>query len=156
MSENAANCSQLRAAVAMPEHTVYLEAAKRTQDLLNVKWALRSAGYIIRSSWHDAATGTPHLESDHHWNAKSVEQLQACDSLVVICEKSDDAGMELAAMAGFALARGLRVIWIGRVVRALADLRAVQQFETAEEFRREVLGQIRPSAPASVPERLAA
>jgi len=39
-----------------------------------------------------------------------VEQLQACDSLVVICQKSNDAGMELATMAGFALAGGLRVI----------------------------------------------
>jgi hypothetical protein len=29
------------------------------------------------------------------------------------CEKSNDAGMELAAMADFALAHGRRVIWIG-------------------------------------------
>jgi hypothetical protein len=36
---------------------------------------------------------------------KGVEQLQACDSLVVICEKSNDAGMELATIAGFARPR---------------------------------------------------
>lgn len=140
----------------MPKHTVYLEAPKRTQDLLNIKWALRSAGYSIGSSWHDAEAGAPHLGSEHHWNAKSVEQLQACDSLVVICEKNNDAGMELATMAGFALSRGLRVIWIGPVVRALAGFRAVQQFDSAEEFRTEILRQVYSPSLDSVSERLAA
>jgi hypothetical protein len=68
MSENAGNCPQVRAAVAMSKHTVYLEAPKRTQDLLNVKWALRSAGYSIGSGWHDAEAGVPNLGSEHHWN----------------------------------------------------------------------------------------
>jgi hypothetical protein len=88
MSENVGNCPQVRAAVAMSKHMVYLEAPKRTQDLLNIKSALRSAGYSIGSSWHDAEAGAPHLGSEHHWNAKSVEQLQVCDSLVVICERA--------------------------------------------------------------------
>jgi hypothetical protein len=87
---------------------------------------------------------------------KSVEQLQACDSLVVICEKSNDAGMELATMAGFALARGLRVIRIGPVVRALAGFRAIQQFGSAEEFHTEILRQVYWPSLDSVSERLAA
>jgi hypothetical protein len=33
-------------------------------------------------------------------NAKNVEQLRACDSLVVICGKSHTAKPELAMMAG--------------------------------------------------------
>jgi hypothetical protein len=70
MSENADSCPQIRGAVAMPKHTVYLEAPKRTQDLLSIKCALRSAGYSSGSSWHDPEAGAPHLGSEHHWNAK--------------------------------------------------------------------------------------
>jgi hypothetical protein len=140
----------------MAKDTVYLEAQKPTQDLLNIKWTLRSAGYSIGSTWHDAEAAAPHLGSEHHWNAKSAEQLQVCDSLVVICEKSNEVEMELATMAGFALARGLRVIWIGPVVRALAAFRAVQQFDSAEEFRTEILRQVYSTSLDSVSERLAA
>ena len=71
---NAGKCPQVKAAVAMSKHTVYIEAPKRRQDLLNIKWALFSAGYSIGSSWHDAEAGAQHLGSEHHWNAKSVEQ----------------------------------------------------------------------------------
>jgi hypothetical protein len=156
MSESAGKCPQVKTAVAMSKHTVYLEAPKRIQDLLNIKWALLSAGYSIGSSWHDAEAGAPYLGSEHHWNAKSVEQLQSCDSLVVICEKSNDAGMELATMAGFALASSVRVIWIGPVVRTLAGFRAVRQFDSAEEFRTEILRQVYSPSLDSVSERPAA
>jgi hypothetical protein len=64
--------------------------------------------------------------------------------------------MELATMAGFALARGLRVIWIRPVVRALAGFRAAQQFDSTEEFRTELLSQVYSPLLASVSERLAA
>ncbi len=37
----------------MQRNAVYLEAPELTQDLLNIKWALRSAGYTIASTWHD-------------------------------------------------------------------------------------------------------
>lgn len=43
----------------MPRNTVYLEAPERTQDLLNIKWALRSAAYAIGSTWHDDNAGAP-------------------------------------------------------------------------------------------------
>jgi hypothetical protein len=120
----------------MPGSTVYLEASERTQDLLNIKWTLRSVGYAIGSTWHQGEVNTLALAFQDHWNARSVEQLQVCDSLVVICGKSDKAALELGMMAAFALARGLRVIWIGSPVRILKDFRAVQQFNTPEDFRR--------------------
>lgn len=125
----------------MPRNTVYLEAPDRTQDLLNIKWTLQSAGYTIGSTWHEAKVNTPPAALQDHWNATAVEQLQFCDSLVVICRNIDRTASELAMMAGFALARGLRVIWIGPPVRGLADFRAVQQFNTAEDFRKQILQQ---------------
>jgi len=139
----------------MPKNTVYLEAPDRTQDLLDIKWALRSAGYAIRSSWHDCVASTSLLDSSDHWNRKHVEELQACDLLVVVCGKSDGVIPEVSMMAGFALARGLRVIWIGPYLPGLTDFRAVQQFDTAEEFRRHILEEMY-SQPASTGNKLAA
>jgi hypothetical protein len=124
----------------MPRNTVYLEAPDRTQDLLNIKWALRSAGYAIGSTWHEGEAITSLLAFKDHWNARSVEQLQICDSLVVVCN-SDKAIPELAMMAAFALARGLEVLWIGSLVRGLTNFRAVQQLNTAEDFRKQILQQ---------------
>lgn len=121
--------------------TVYLEAPDRTQDLLNIKWALRSAGYAIASTWHEIEVASP-LGYKDHWNARGIEQLQVCDSLVIICGKSNEARLELSMMAGFALGRGLRVMWIGPPVRGLCDFRAVQQFHTAEDFQKDILRQM--------------
>jgi hypothetical protein len=90
-----------------------LEAPDCTQDLLNIKWALRSTGCSIGSTWHEGDLSTSLLAFEDHWNARGVEQMQSCDSLVVICGQDDTAALELGMMAGFALARGLRVIWIG-------------------------------------------
>lgn len=126
----------------MPRNTVYLEAQARTQGLLNIKWTLQAAGYAIGSSWHEGEVNTPSLAFQNHWNATGLEQLQICDSLVVICEKTDRAAPELAMVAGFALARGIRVFWIGPPLRFLSDFRAVQQFNTAEDFRKQILRQM--------------
>ena len=117
---------------------VYLEAPGRTQDLLNIKWALRSAGYSIASAWHDAKG--PVLVQDH-WNATTLERLQNCDLLVVVGAINDAVAPELAMMAGFALARGIAVCWIGPAIRALCDFRAVRRFNTAEEFRKQIISQ---------------
>ena len=131
---------------------IYLEAPGRSQDLLNVKWALRSAGYSIGSTWHEIkAPSAP----DDHWNQRSLEQLQFCDSLVVVCASNETVTPELAMMAGFALARGIRVFWIGLPIGALCDFRAVQHFNTAEDFRKQVLSK-GDFQPASRPDRLAA
>jgi hypothetical protein len=37
----------------MSRNKVYLEAAGRTQELLNIKWTLKSGGFRIGSSWHE-------------------------------------------------------------------------------------------------------
>jgi hypothetical protein len=122
----------------MPKRTVYLEARERTQEVLNMKWALRAAGWAIASTWHESPGSSSLLSADDHWNAAGLERLQHCEALVVLCG-NDKATPELAMMAGVALARGVKVIWIGAPVRGLADFRAVQQFNTAEEFRKQIL-----------------
>lgn len=123
----------------MAGNRVYLEASDRTQDLLNVKWALRSAGYAIGSTWHESKAITSPLALRDHWDARGMEQLQVCDRLVVVCTNGARATPELAMMAGFALGRGLGVIWIGPPVRGLVDFRAVKQFNTAAEFQKQFL-----------------
>ena len=123
----------------MRRHSVYLEAPERTQDLLNIKWTLRSAGYSIGSTWHDDEANTPSVASKDHWNASRLEQLQACDSLVVISGDSNNAAPEVPMMAGFALARGLRVIWIGTPVRGLSDFQSVRPFHTADDYLKQIL-----------------
>ena len=117
----------------MSRTTVYLEAPDRTQDLLNIKWALKSAGYIIRSSWHD---GTAIPSPKNHWNSGMFKLLQSCDFLVVIAAKNGHRVPELAIMAGFALARGLDVVWIGDLVGTISDFEAIQHFRDAEQFCR--------------------
>ena len=139
----------------MIRHTVYLEAPNATQDLLNIKWTLLSAGYAIGSTWHESEPGSSSGGGADHWNAGRVEQLQVCDSLVVVNGGKDTAVPEVSMMAGFALARGLRVVWIGAPVRGLCDFRAVQPFATAEDFREQILLQ-RHSPPRSTDQRLAA
>jgi hypothetical protein len=37
----------------MRRPVTYLDASESRQDLLNIKWALLSAGYQIGSTWHD-------------------------------------------------------------------------------------------------------
>jgi hypothetical protein len=90
--------------IAMRGDDVYLEAPSRTQELLNIKWTLLSAGFRIGSTWHEDRGITSSLSSKDHWNAKAAEELYACDSLVVICGKDDKAAAEMAMMAGLALA----------------------------------------------------
>lgn len=60
----------------MPRNTVYLEAPDLSQDLLNIKWALRSVGYAIGSTWHEDKAGTSASRYADHWNARGMEQLR--------------------------------------------------------------------------------
>jgi hypothetical protein len=140
----------------MPGSTVYLDAPNRTQDLLNIKWSLRSAGYVIGSTWHEGEASTSFLAAKDHWNARRVEQLLTCDLLVAIGGKSDRAMLELAMMAGVALARGLEVIWIGSAIPGLSEFRAVQQFPTAEDFRRQTVRHLYSPSRSLTGERVAA
>ena len=141
--------------IVMCGNDIYLEAPSRTQALLNIKWTLKSAGFRIASTWHETRGSASSLLSKDHWNAKGVEQLYACDSLVVIRGKDDKAVPEMAMIAGLALARGLHVIWIGPPVGGLSAFRAVWQFNTAEDYRKQILQQMY-SQSASIAERLAA
>jgi hypothetical protein len=127
--------------IDMRGNTVYLEAPGRTQELLNIKWTLRSAGYRIGSTWHEGEASMS-MTSKDHWNAMSVEQLKTCESLVVICGKGEGPTPELAMIAGFALARGLGVIWVGPQVRSLTAFRAVQEFDTSDAFLKQILEQM--------------
>jgi hypothetical protein len=141
--------------IAMRGNDVYLEAPSRTQELLNMKWTLKSAGFRVASTWHETQESTSSLLSKDHWDAKGVEQLYACHSLVVIRGKDDKAVPEMAMIAGLALARGLQVVWIGPPVAALNAFRAVSQFNTAEDYQKQILQQMHFQS-ASAAERLAA
>ena len=118
---------------------VYLEGSGRTQDLLNIKWALRSAGFDIGSNWHDGDANWPSSICKDHWSARELERLQTCDLLVVLAGETLEAVTEMAMMTGFALARELRVCWIGRTVGLLEERAGVRVFDTADAFRRHVL-----------------
>src|SRR4051794_15425443 len=132
----------------MSRNTVYLEAPERTQVLLNIKWTLRSAGYAIGSTWHEGEAITSLSGFRDHWNATSVGRLQICGSLVVICGDGARSVPELAMMAGFALARGMTVFWVGSPVKGLCDFPAVQQFNTPIDFEKQIVGRVysRPTA----------
>src|SRR5689334_240153 len=84
----------------MRGNTIYLEAEDRTQDLLNIKWALRSAGFTVASNWHDRHSP---FDLRDHWNASALERLQNCDCVVILSPRAGGTAPELAMIAGFAL-----------------------------------------------------
>jgi hypothetical protein len=122
----------------MSSNNFYLEAPGRTQDLLNVKWTLRAAGCAIGSTWHEEGATSSALAFQDHWNRSRMEELQICDSLVVVCGTSGEIPLQLALTVGFALARGLQVIWIGSPAKILSDFRTVQHYRTVDEFATQV------------------
>jgi hypothetical protein len=138
----------------VPRNSVYLEAPELTQDLLNIKWILRSAGYTIASTWHDSQAHRSHWERALHWMASALKLLASCDSLVVISAKTGPPMPELAVMAAFALDRELQVIWIGNTIDLLHHFSAVEHFDTAEQFCRAIGDQM--YAQPAIAERLAA
>jgi hypothetical protein len=119
-------------------YSVDLEAPDRTQDLLNVKWTLKSAGFKIGSTWHEVPGSSSSLSSEDHWNANGVERLRACN-LLVICGNDDRGIPEMAMMAGLAIAYGLDVVWIGLPLGGLNAFRTVRQFNTVEHYERTLL-----------------
>jgi hypothetical protein len=68
-----------------------------------------------------------------------MEQLQFCDCLIVISGTHGKAAPELAMMAGFALAHGIRLFWIGAPLGGLSDFQGVTQFDSPESLQRELL-----------------
>jgi hypothetical protein len=114
--------------------TFYLEAPARTEDLLHTKRALRAAGCAIGSTWHDEIATSHASESNGDWIAGRLEELNRCDALIVLCGEKYRTPLQIPLLAGYALTRGLQVIWIGSSVRVASDRRSVAQFETVEEF----------------------
>jgi surface antigen len=68
--------------------------------------------------------------------------LTSCDSLVVVAGKNGRTIPQLAIMAGFALARGLNVVWIGDAVEMIAELAVIQHFQNAEQFCRSIVPEV--------------
>jgi hypothetical protein len=118
--------------ISMAKKTFYLEAPARTQDLLAAQRALRSAGCAIGSTWHDRLAGPEEPGSD--WIRERLEELKKCDALIVLCGEKQKAPLQVPLLAGYALTRGMRVIWIGTSVQIACRDRNVSQFNTIEEF----------------------
>jgi hypothetical protein len=135
--------------------TVYLEAPARTQDLLSTKWILRSCAYAIASTWHDEsilASSGPHS----HWAWQRLEEMRSCDTLVVVRGQEKPLPLELAFTVGLAVARNLRVIWVGSPVDLPVSLRTIRFFATLDELRRELLTESDPRQTRSSNDLLAA
>lgn len=118
--------------ISIARKTFYLEAPARTQDLLAAQRALRSAGCVIGSTWHDRLPGPEEPGSD--WIRERLEELKKCDALIVLCGEKQKAPLQLPLLAGYAITRGMRVIWIGTSVQITCRDRNVSQFDTIEEF----------------------
>jgi hypothetical protein len=123
-------------------NTVYLEASARTRDLLNAQRALRAAEYVIGSTWHDQAAMSGPSEAGADWIAERCEELEQCDALIVLCGEKHKTMLQVPLLVGYALARGLQIIWIGSSVQVASDhskhgnlaQRNITQFGTVEEF----------------------
>ena len=113
---------------------VYLEAAARTQELLTVKWTLRSFGYTIASTWHEEPLVSASTQQSHS-SRQRLDELKSCD-LVVIVRGTEELPMDVAVTLGFAAARNLQVICIGGSVD-LPVVARTRYFPSIEEFRRE-------------------
>jgi hypothetical protein len=118
---------------------VYLEAPSRTQELLNIKWTLLSAGFRIKSTWHEGQGSTSSLSSKDHWNAKGVESYTLVIHWLSSAGRTIKAAPEMAMMAGLALARGLQVVCIGPLVGGLNAFRAVRQFNKLRDYEKQIL-----------------
>jgi hypothetical protein len=118
--------------------TVYLEAAARTQDLLTAKWMLRGCGCVIASTWHEESI----LMSSgpkSHWAWQRLEEMRACDTLVVVRGPEKQLPLELGFTVGFAAARNLRVIWLGPPIDLPVCSRTIHCFATLDEFQKELI-----------------
>ena len=117
---------------------VYLEAANRSQDLVTTKWILRGCGYMVKSTWHEESS-LGSSGSQGHWSWARLEEMKACDTLVVVREPDTELPPELAVLVGFAAARNLRVIWVGLPVDLLGHFTTLHLFATVDDLRKELL-----------------
>jgi hypothetical protein len=117
----------------MTRNTVYLEASARTRDLLTAQRALRAAKCFIGSTWHDqAAEGSEIAGVD--WITGRYQELDRCDALIILCGEKHKTTLQVPLLVGYALARGLQVVWIGSSVRFASNNINMTQFETVADF----------------------
>jgi hypothetical protein len=116
----------------------FLEAPCRSQELITLKWVLRSSGYEIASTWHDAPP-TASFPSQVHWTSAQMEQMTPFDTIVILWRAHEEIPAQLALTVGFAIARNLEVIWIGTPLEPLSQFRNVHCFASVEAFQRHLL-----------------
>jgi hypothetical protein len=118
--------------------TVYLEAAARTQDLLTTKWMLRSYGCAIASTWHEESILS---SSGHqsHWARQRLEEMKLCDTLVVVRGQEKELPLEVGFTVGFAVARNLKVIWLGSPINLPDCFGTIHFLATLDEFRKQLV-----------------
>jgi len=113
----------------------FLEAPALTQDLLTLKWLLRSSGYELASTWHETSP-IASVKASAHWTRARMEEIRSFDTLVVLRHDQEQVPAELALGVGFAVARKVNVIWIGVPFESLSQFGNVQCFATLEEFKK--------------------
>jgi hypothetical protein len=126
---------------------VFLEAPSRSQELLTLKWLLRSSGYEIASNWHEASSADPQT----HWTRTRIEEVTPFDTLVVLRRDHEEIPAELALAVGFAAARKLEVIWIGVPLEPLRQFRNVNCFQNLGAFQKHLLRE--KNTPGESPKR---
>jgi hypothetical protein len=88
---------------------------------------------VIGSTWHDEAPNSHRLDPEA-WLTERFEELNRCDALIVLCGNLVKTPLQVPLLAGYALARGLQVIWIGSSVRVGEGHHNVVHYGTVEEF----------------------
>jgi hypothetical protein len=134
---------------------VFLDAPCRSQELLTLKWLLRSSGYEIASTWHDAPPASS-LTPQPHWNRMRMEEMTPFDTLVVLRRDHEEIPAQLALAAGFATARRLQVIWIGVPLEPLSQFRNVHCFPDLEAFQKHLFLEKKTRAESPAGARLVA
>jgi hypothetical protein len=139
----------------MPAAVVFLEAPGRSQELLTLKWLLRSSDYEIASTWHDASPAAS-LGPQAHWGRLRMEEMRPFDTLVVLRRDDEEIPAQLGLTVGFAAARRLEVIWIGVPLEPLSQFRNVHCFPNLEAFQKHLLLEKKTRSESSVRARLVA
>ena len=133
----------------------FLEAPCRSQELITLKWVLRSSGYEIASTWHDV-TPAASFAPEVHWTYAQMEQMTPFDTLVISRRDQEEIPAQLGLTVGFAIARNLEVIWIGTPLEPLSQFRNVYCFPSVEAFQRHLLLEEKTRAESPARARLAA
>lgn len=116
----------------------FLDAPCRSQELISLKWVLRSFRYEIASTWHDASS-TASFAPQAHWTRARMEEMTPFDTLVVLCRDHEEIPIQLGLAVGFALARSVEVFWIGVLLEPLSQFRNVHCFPSVEAFEKHLL-----------------